>query len=63
MFTLLSLTMLAETIAIVPVHVHLVTQNMWTVVNSPYTGVNVMHLYFCRLLASVLRLKRGYTVS
>lgn len=55
MFTLLSFTMLEETIAIVPVYVHLVTQNMWTVA-SPLMGFNVMHLYFCRLLASVLRL-------
>lgn len=55
--------MLAETIAIVPVHVHLVTQNMWAVVNSLFTGVNVMHLYFGRLLASVLQLKGGYAVS
>lgn len=44
-----------QTIAIVPVHIHLVTQNMWTVAPS-LTGSNLMHVCFCRLLASVLRL-------
>lgn len=56
MFTLLSLTMLADTIAIVSVHS--VTQNMCTV-NFPYPGVNMMHFYFLRTLGPRPATKKG----